>query len=133
MPDRHPFLSDAWFAAAAPILASVDDAVPTEVELAVNVEVTDSPFGTREFHAGSTDGHTTLALGSVGGADLTLATDYETARDVFVSGDPGAAMQAFLAGKVRIQGDLTKLVDAITAGGGPGSPAVASALQSITE
>jgi hypothetical protein len=41
-------------------------------------------------------------------------------------------MQAFMAGKVRIQGDMTKLMMA-QAGGGGGNNTLTEALQSITE
>jgi hypothetical protein len=41
-------------------------------------------------------------------------------------------MQAFMAGKVRVQGDMTKLMTA-QAGGGGGNPQLTEALQSITE
>ena len=39
-------------------------------------------------------------------------------------------MQAFMAGKVRVQGDMTKLM---MAQGGGGNPALTDALQGITE
>ena len=48
--------------------------------------------------------------GTTDGADLTLSTDIDTARAVFVSGNQQAGMQAFMAGKVRVQGDMTKLM-----------------------
>jgi len=50
---------------------------------------------------------------------------------VFVANNPAAGMQAFMAGKVRIQGDMTKLMMA-QAGGGGGTPGLSEALQSIT-
>ena len=37
---------------------------------------------------------------------------------MFVAGDQQAGMQAFMAGKVRVQGDMTKLMMAQGAGGG---------------
>ena len=49
-------------------------------------------------------------------ADLTLTTDYATAREIFMSGNPQAGMQAFMEGKVKVQGDLTKLMAAQVAG-----------------
>jgi putative sterol carrier protein len=67
--------------------------------------------------------------GFTDGADLTMSTDMDTARAVFVSGDQQAGMQAFMAGKVRVQGDMTKLM--MQQGQG-GNPALTEALQSIT-
>jgi putative sterol carrier protein len=49
---------------------------------------------------------------------------------VFVANNPAAGMQAFMAGKVRVQGDMTKLM--MSQGQG-GNPALTEALQSITE
>ncbi len=59
--------------------------------------------------------------GTTDGADLTLSTDIDTARAVFVSGDQQAGMQAFMAGKVRVQGDMTKLMMQGGGGAQPGS------------
>ncbi|HEX9506678.1 MAG TPA: hypothetical protein VGA62_11820, partial [Acidimicrobiia bacterium] len=64
---------------------------------------------------------------------LTLTTDYVTARDIFVSANPQAGMQAFMDGRVKLRGDLTKLMAAQLAGTGPGAPGLAAALSEITE
>lgn len=54
-------------------------------------------------------------------------------RDIFVSGNPAAGMQAFMEGRVKVQGDLTKLMAAQATGAGPGAPGLAEALSAITE
>ena len=59
---------------------------------------------------------------------MTLSTDMETARKVFVDADQQAGMQAFMSGKVKVQGDMTKLM--MAQGGGGGNPALTDALQS---
>ena len=41
-------------------------------------------------------------------------------------------MQALLEGRIKLQGDLTKLMAAQAAGVGPGSPGLAEALTEIT-
>jgi putative sterol carrier protein len=95
----------------------------------MNLEVADGDK-TVQFHMGSKDGDTMFGKGHTDGADLTMSTDIDTARAVFVSGDQQAGMQAFMAGKVRVQGDMTKLM--MSQGSG-GNPALTEALQSITE
>jgi hypothetical protein len=60
-----------------------------------------------------------------------MSTDMDTAREVFVSGNQQAGMQAFMAGKVRVQGDMTKLMMAQAGGGG--TPDLSKQLQDITE
>ena len=95
----------------------------------MNLEVTDGDK-TTEFHMGAKDGTTLFGKGHTDGADLTLSTDIDTARQVFVAGDQQAGMQAFMAGKVRVQGDMTKLM---MQGSGGGNAALSAALQEITE
>jgi hypothetical protein len=130
----HPFLSDDWFTAAREIVDAQELEIPPHAELTMNLVVTDTPFGDDRFlHIGAKDGHADWGVGHAAGADLTLTTDYVTARDIFISGNPQAGMQAFMEGKVKVQGDLTKLMAAQVAGTGPGAPGLADALSAITE
>ena len=131
MADKHPFLSDAWFQAAEKLISEHDTGAPPHANVLMNLEVTNGDQ-TVEFHMGSRDGSTLFGKGHDATADVTLSTDMETARAVFLDGNPQAGMQAFMAGKVRVQGDMTKLMMA-QAGGGGGNPALTEALQSITE
>ena len=131
MADKYAFLSDQWFDAAAKLIAEHGTGGPPGPNLVMNLEVTDGDK-TTEFHMGSQDGVTLFGKGHTDGADLTLATDIDTAREVFVANNPAAGMQAFMAGKVRIQGDMTKLMMA-QAGGQGGNPQLTDALKSITE
>jgi hypothetical protein len=39
-----------------------------------------------------------------------VTTDYATARAIFLEQDPQAGMQAFLSGKVKVEGDMTKMM-----------------------
>ena len=39
-----------------------------------------------------------------------MTVDYVTARALLVEGNPQAAMSAFMAGKIRVDGDLAKLM-----------------------
>jgi putative sterol carrier protein len=85
------------------------------------------------MHMGARDGQGHWGIGHLDGADVTLTTDYATAKDVFVSGNPQAGMQAFMAGKVKVQGDMTKLMMAQQGGGPGGNAALQEAIQGITE
>jgi putative sterol carrier protein len=127
--DKHAFLSDEWFDAAAKVIAEHANDGPPAPNLLMNLEVEDGANKT-EFHMGSRDGTTMFGKGHTDGADLTLSTDIDTARSVFVDNNPAAGMQAFMSGKVRIQGDMTKLM--MSQGQG-GNPALNEALQAITE
>ena len=51
-----------------------------------------------------------MDLGHLDSPDLTVTTDYTTARTIFLEQDPQAGMQAFLSGKVKVEGDMTKMM-----------------------
>ena len=136
MPDvpTYQFLSDDWLTAVSEIVDAQNVEIPPHAELTMNLVVTDTPFGEdRLLHMGAREGHADWGPGHADNADLTLTTDYATAREIFMSGNPQAGMQAFLEGKVKVQGDLTKLMAAQVAGTGPGAPGLADALSEITE
>lgn len=130
----YPFLSDEWFVAVRAIVDARDVEIPPHATLAMNLVVTETPFGEdRQLHIGARDGKADWGTGHVTDADLTLTTDYATAREIFMSGNPQAGMQAFMEGRVKLQGDLTKLMAAQVAGTGPGAPGLAEELSAITE
>jgi hypothetical protein len=129
---KHPFLSDEWFAIVEHLVEEHGAAVPAP-DMMVNLVVTGTPFGEeRHLHLGAREGTITWGIGHDAGPDLTITTDYDTAKHVVISGDAQAGMQAFMAGKVKIQGDFTKLM---AAGGSlpGGSGALHEAIQGITE
>ena len=129
MADKYPFLSDAWFDAAAKVISEHDTGAPPGASVLLNLEVEDGSDKIN-FHMGSRDGQTLFGKGHDDSADVTLSTDMETAKAVFIDGNPQAGMQAFMSGKVRVQGDMTKLM---MAQGGGGNPALTDALQGITQ
>ena len=129
MAEKFAFLSDGWFDAAAKLIDEHGTAGPPPPNLVMNLEVAEGDK-TTEFHMGARDGNMLFGKGHTDGADLTLSTDIDTVRSVFVDNNPAAGMQAFMSGKVRIQGDMTKLM--MSQGQG-GNPALNEALQAITE
>jgi putative sterol carrier protein len=129
---KYPFLSDEWFDAVDKLIAEHGAEAPAHQAVVVNMVITDTPFGEREMHMGARDGKGGMGKGHAEDADVTLTTDYTTAKEVFVSGNPQAGMQAFMAGKVKVQGDMTKLMMA-QQGGPAGGQDLQEAVQSITE
>jgi SCP-2 sterol transfer family len=130
---KQAFLSDEWFAAVGGAIAEHGGAAasPPGPNVLMNLVITGSPFGDREFHMGSKDGTALFGASHLDGADVTLTTDYATARDVFVSGNQAAGMQAFMAGKVKVQGDMTKLM--ASQGGAGANNELQAAIQELTE
>ena len=109
----YPFLSDAWIAEARAIRDRLGPASsPAAQPVTVNLTVTGVPFGTGtvESYIDTTSGELVLDLGQLDAPDVSLTTDYDTARAIFVTQDPAAGMQAFMAGKVVVQGDMMKLI-----------------------
>jgi putative sterol carrier protein len=128
VPDKYPFLSDQWFDAAEKLIKDHQPEVPP-TNLVMNLEVANGAE-TVKFFMGAKNGEVLFGKGTTEGADLTMSTDIDTARSVFISGDQQAGMQAFMAGKVRVQGDMTKLM---MQGGGGANAQLTEALQGITE
>ena len=114
----HPFLSDEWMAAARDIRTKYEDRA-TEVTqvIRINQVITDVPFGEGTVHSylDTSSGRVEMELGELDDADATITTDYATAKALFVDQDPAAGMQAFMAGKVKVQGDMMKLMAMQTA------------------
>ncbi len=111
----HQFLSDEWFEAAESLREKYADRLPEPViEVRINQVITDVPFGDGTVYAyiDTTGGAAVLELGELDEADAVVTTDYETARIFIVDQDPALAMQAFLSGKVIVQGDMMKLMAA---------------------
>ena len=109
----YPFLSDAWIAEARAIRDRLGaGSAPAAPPVTVNLTVTGVPFGsgTVESFIDTTSGELVLDLGRLDAPDVSLTTDYDTARAIFVTQDPAAGMQAFMAGKVKVQGDMMKLI-----------------------
>lgn len=109
----HQFLSDEWIAAARAVRARHGDVEPTALpQLAVNMTITDAPFGDAdiESYLDTSSGEAVLELGVLDSPDVSITTDYETARAIFTSDDAAAGMQAFFAGKIVVNGDMMKLM-----------------------
>jgi putative sterol carrier protein len=82
------------------------------MEVRINQVITDVPFGEGIVHAyiDTSSGRTVIELGEIEEPDAVVMTDYDTARVMIVDQDPALAMQAFMEGKVKVQGDMMKLM-----------------------
>jgi putative sterol carrier protein len=128
----YQFLSDEWVTAARKIREEAGAAASSPTPVKMNLVITDVPFGegSVEAHMDTTSGELELDFGHVEGQDVTVTLDYGTARSVMVDGDPNAAMQAFMAGKIKLQGDMTK---AMALQQGPAAdPELAAKIKEIT-
>ena len=112
----HPFLSPSWMEAAKAIREKyADQSTKVTTSIRMNQVITDVPEGVGsdsviKLYMDTSSGDVVMELGELEGADLTLTTDYDTARKLFVEQDQAAGMQAFMAGKIKVQGDMMKMM-----------------------
>jgi hypothetical protein len=137
----YQFLSEPWMEAARAIYhAHRAEAPAVDVPLRANLVITDTPFGHDPLlaHLDTSSGELELDLGNLDAPDVTLTLEYDTAKAQIVAQDTAAVIQAFMAGRIKIEGDMTKVLGLAT--GQMGTEAgealtrqVAAELQAITE
>ena len=132
---KYPFLSDEWVAEARKLREASPGASQTPHKVRMNQIITDVPFGegTVNAHMDSSDGTMEMELGHLDNPDLTVTLDYATAKAIIVDANPQAGMQAFMAGKIKVQGDMTKLMAMQSAPPTPEAQEMAKKIQEITE
>ena len=110
----HEFLSDDWLEAVKAIRDKyADQAPPVPYKIKMNQVISGAPFnGGADIHIymDTSDGTMTLEKGELEEPEVTVSTDWDTARKIFVDQDQAAGMQAFMSGKIKVQGDMTKLM-----------------------
>ena len=128
----YKFLSDEWVEAARQIREEAAKPATAPQPVKMNLTITEVPFGdgSVDAHMDTTSGELRLDMGHVDAADVTATMDYATAKAMMVDANPQAAMQAFMAGKIKLQGDMTK---AMALQSGPPDPELTKKIQEITE
>ena len=109
----YEFLSPDWIEAARSLRASYQaTAEPPSSPIRMNLTIEGVPHGDGlvEAHLDTTNGLVEIDLGHIDSADVKVSLDYDTARAVLIDNNAEAAMGAFMAGKVRVEGDMTKLL-----------------------
>ena len=136
---QYPFLSDEWLAEARKVRAEFRGRTPdVPVRVRMNQIIEDVPFGggTIRAHLDTSGGELEIDTGHLESPDLTITIGYGTAKALFVDGDTQGAMQAFLGGRIKVDGDITKLIALQTAGASAAADSVgremAKRLQAMT-
>ena len=132
----YKFLSDEWMTEAKKIREEfAGKGTPPAHAVRMNQIITDVPFGdgTVNAHLDTSGGDVELDLGHLDTPDLTVTLDYETAKAIIVDQNPQAGMQAFMAGKIKVQGDMTKLMAMQSGPVDPTAQEVAARIKEITE
>src|SRR5262245_5894050 len=125
----HTFLSDAWLDEVKKLAEESGGAGMMPDSVVLNMVVTGGPEGDRELH---------VANGAFGtgliDAPTKLIVPFDVAKAMFITGDQQAAMQAFMQGQIKVEGDMSKLMAMQGAGGGGGADqaAMQAKLREIT-
>jgi putative sterol carrier protein len=133
---KYKFLSEEWVAEAKRIREEYkgQGSAPAHT-VKMNQIITDVPFGegTVNAHMDTSSGEVQMDLGHIDDPELTVTLDYDTAKAIIVDGNPQAGMQAFMAGKIKVQGDMTKLMALQQSAPDPTAAEVAGKIKEITE
>ena len=130
------FLSDDWLDEARAIRAEYEGRGGTiEHSIRMNLIVVEVPFGDGAVHAhvDTSTGELVLDVGHIDPVDLKVTIGYDIARALLVEGNPQAGLQAFMQGKIKVEGDIAKLMALQTASPDPSAAEMAARIQAITE
>jgi hypothetical protein len=136
---QYQFLSDEWLVEARRIRAEFKGKAPEiPVSVRMNQIIQDVPFGEGTIHAhvDTSSGELEMETGHLDEPDVTITIGYDIAKAVLIDGDAQAAMQAFLGGKIKVDGDITKMLalqgTGMTANADPATVEMARRLQAMT-
>lgn len=132
------FLSEEWLTAAQAIRDQYrGEGGPPAHQMRMNLIITEVPEdvsgGPIDAHMDTSGGEAEMDVGHLENPDLTVTLDYEVAKAILVEGNPQAGMQAFMAGKIKVQGDMTKLMAMQSAAPDPVQVEVAAKIKEITD
>ena len=133
---KFAFLSPEWIAEAKKIRdesGGANGVMPGSIKM--NLIITEVPFGegALDAHVDTTEQNVDIDLGHLEAADVKITIGYDTAKGVFVQGNQQAAMQAFMAGKIKVEGDMAKLMAMQTAQPDPSAIEITNKIKEITE
>ncbi len=132
----YQFLSDEWLEEARSIRADFEgQEASIGHAIRINLIVVEVPFGegSLQAHADTTTGELVLDTGHLEGPDLTVTVGYEIAKAMLVEDNPQAGLQAFMQGKIKVDGDISKLLALQSMTPTPAAVAIAERIRAITE
>jgi len=132
------FLSEEWLTQARAIRAEYEGrgGAPA-VTMRMNLVVTDVPDDVAssdvDAHMDTTDGDMNMDVGHLDDPDLTVTLAYDIAKAILIEGNPQAGMQAFMAGQIKVTGDMSKLMAMQTAQPDAIATEIAEKIDAITD
>jgi putative sterol carrier protein len=127
----YPFLSDPWLDAVEALREEAPEPPAAMKDLVVNIVVSGGPDGDKEVHMAGGQ----FERGHADGAPTKLTVPFDVAKAIFIEGNQQAAMQAFMSGQIKVEGDMTKLMTMQASAGAPSAEQTAfqEKLRSLTE
>jgi putative sterol carrier protein len=104
------FLSEEWASEVTAALGQhqgFKNAIGS-AELGIQFEVSDGPEGDSAYYLKSSGGNSTMAVGTLENPDVTVRQTYDTATAI--SKGELNTQTAFMTGKVKVSGNLAKLM-----------------------
>lgn len=101
------FLSDEWFTEVEKLREEAGDLeIPAQMaDMELNLKVTtDNGDVEMSLNKGN------LERGSIEGAATTIILPADMARKLFIEQDQSAAMQGFMSGQIKVEGDMSKMM-----------------------
>src|SRR5437870_12561068 len=115
----YTFLSDEWLEAAKKLAEESGEAAAAGAsDLKLNFTITGGPEGDKEMHVAGGMSAGAFGKGHLADAPTKIIVPFDVAKQMIVEGNQQAAMQAFMQGQIKVEGDMSKLM-AMQAGGGP--------------
>ena len=103
------FLSEEWAAAVQEKLNSNDSFKSAAGSQAAKIQqVVTTPEGEKKYYFKLEGGAAEVGIGEIDGPDATISQDYDTA--VALSKNELTGTSAYMSGKLRVSGDLMKLM-----------------------
>jgi putative sterol carrier protein len=103
------FLTEEWARAVTDALNSNDAWKQAAAGKRVKIQnVVSAPDGEKKYYLNLADGNSEVSMGELPDAEATLFSDYETAAAM--SRNELNATAAYMSGKLKIQGDLMRLM-----------------------
>jgi putative sterol carrier protein len=132
----YAFLSDEWITETRKLREEYNKKAtpPSAPPMRMNLVINDVPFGegTLQAHLDTSSGEPEIELGHLPNPEITVTVDYATAKSVLVDGNMGAAMEAMQLGRIRVDGDMMKLMSLAGLQADAASVSLAKAIRAIT-
>jgi len=124
------FLSSDWFTKVDELKSAAGELnVPDAMkDIVINVNVENGDDMTQMHLKGGE-----FLTGHDGSAQATLTLAKELARKIFVDNDQAAGMQAFMAGEIKLDGDMSKVMALQTTPPSDEQKALLKQIKEITE